>query len=294
LAESTVSFGKRGAPVREVTIVVATRNRRADLARSLSQHTGPVILVDNGSTDGTGRFVRREFPFVEVIELPENRGAAARNIGVARAMTPYVAFADDDSWWADGALELAAKLFDEFPRLDVLASRTLVGSRQVLDPTCEAMSQAPLGQAADLPGPSVLGFIACGAVVRRSAYLAAGGFDDVVFFLGEEERLALDIAADGGGLAYVPSVISYHFPSASADRDGRRRLIIRNALLTALMRRPWSVVTRSCWVALTSGADSRAGLIAALVRSPRALRRRRPLPRKLEAARKALDQTPSC
>jgi hypothetical protein len=50
--------------------------------------------------------------------------------------------------------------------------------------------RSPLPRQPDLPGPPVLGFVACGAVVRRSAYLAVGGFSPVVFFLGEETLLA--------------------------------------------------------------------------------------------------------
>jgi glycosyltransferase involved in cell wall biosynthesis len=164
-------------PDARVSVVVMTRDRWPDLQATLSRHEAPVILVDNGSSDGTPELVRRHFPDVEVVELATNRGSVARNVGVERARTPYVAFADDDSWWAPGALAHAATLFDQHPRLAVLAGRTLVGPRQQPDPICELMAGSPLGRAADLPGPSVLGFLACGAVVRRDAYLAAGGFD---------------------------------------------------------------------------------------------------------------------
>lgn len=53
---------------------------------------------------------------------------------MARAGTPYVAFADDDSWWAPGALAEAVALFDRHPRLAVLAARILVGAEQRPDP----------------------------------------------------------------------------------------------------------------------------------------------------------------
>jgi GT2 family glycosyltransferase len=229
------------SPAGRVTVVVMTRDRWPDLRSSLPRHEAPVILVDNGSHDGTPDLVRSHFPGVEVVELGTNRGSVARNVGVERARTPYVAFADDDSWWAPGALERAADVLDEHPRLAVLAARMLVGVQERPDPICAMMRDSPLGRPDDLPGPSVLGFLACGAVVRREAYLAGGGFDDVVFFMGEEERLALDLAALGWGLAYVDEVVAgpgpapagaAGSPAAAAARGGgpsapRRALPIR-------------------------------------------------------------------
>ena len=267
-----------------------TRDRWADLQRSLPHHAGPVVLVDNGSGDGTPGLVRRHFPHVDVVELGENLGAAARNVGVERASTPFVAFADDDSWWAPGALGMAARLMREHPRLAVLAGRVLVGADGRPDPSEAAMANSPLGTAPDLPGPSVLGFLACGAVVRRDAFLAAGGFDDVVFFMGEEERLALDLAARGWGLAYVDHVVAHHHPSPARDPQARQALIERNRLLTMVMRRPWPVVLGEAAAALRSGPAGRRAVAQCLARLPRALAARHRLPAEVEDARRTLDQ----
>ncbi|MFI6707186.1 glycosyltransferase family 2 protein [Nonomuraea sp. NPDC050478] len=274
----------------KVTVVVVTRDRLRTLQRSLPRHRGPVILVDNGSTDGTAGFVRRHHPHVQVVENGRNLGAPARNVGVRLARTPYVAFADDDSWWAPGALERAAGLFDAHPRLAVLGARVLVGPEERLDPVSEEMRRSPLGVAADLPGPSVLGFLACGAMVRRDAFLEAGGFDEVVFFFGEEERLALDLAARGWGLAYADDVVAHHHPSPPRDPAARQALAARNALLTAVLRRPWPVVARRSLDALRQGRAGRRGLLDALPRLRRALARREALPPEVERARKALDR----
>ena len=138
-----------------VTTVVITRDRLPDLACSLPQHQPPVVLVDNGSTDDTVRWVTDNLPWIEVIALGDNLGASARNIGVEAARTPYVAFADDDSWWHPGALDLAADVFDGHPRLAVLAARILVGPEERLDPIDEVMAASPLGRAPDAgPGGS--------------------------------------------------------------------------------------------------------------------------------------------
>jgi GT2 family glycosyltransferase len=241
-----------------VTTVVMTRNRWPDLCRSLRHHSGPVIVVDNASDDGSPRLVEERFPDVQVVRLDRNRGAVARNEGVARAATPYVAFADDDSWWASGALDRAVEHFEAAPRLGLLAARVLVGEENRLDPVSVAMREAPLGQVPGLPGPSVLGFLACGAVVRRDAFLEADGFDDVVEMHGEEERLAWDLRDHGWWLAYADDVVAHHHPSRSSRSSDTGARLHRNRLLSAAMRRPWARVLGTLLRSL-GNRDGRAG-----------------------------------
>src|SRR5690242_13845141 len=95
-----------------VTVVVATRDRRTELSRTLGHlarlpERPEVIVVDNASRDGTARLVRDEHPRVRLLRLSRNMGASARSAGVLAATTPHVAFSDDDSWWAPGSLAAA-------------------------------------------------------------------------------------------------------------------------------------------------------------------------------------------
>jgi GT2 family glycosyltransferase len=267
-------------PTGDVTVVVASRNRRADLLASLPQHEAPVVLVDNASTDGTVDAVRAAHPGVTVLPQARNLGAEGRTIGVARAGTPFVAFADDDSWWAPGDLARAVDVMRAHPRLAVLNARILVGPEERLDPLCAEMSARPLGTPADLPGPALLGFVACGAVVRTEAFTAAGGFDPVVRFPGEEERLALDLAAAGWGMAYVDAVTVHHHPSPDRHSPGQRQAAVwRSRLLTAAMRLPAREVARTLRDAVAAGSPGRAGLRGALPDLGAALRRRQVVPR---------------
>ena len=263
----------------DVTVVVASRNRRADLLSSLPRHEAPVILVDNASTDGTVDAVRTALPDVTVLPQTRNLGAEGRTVGVERAGTPFVAFADDDSWWAPGDLARAVDILRAHPRLAVLVARVLVGQEQRLDPVCARMAASPLGTPPDLPGPALLGFIACGALVRTEAFTAVGGFDPVVRFPGEEERLALDLVAAGWGISYVDSVTVHHHPSRSRHSPAQRQAAIwRSRLLTAVMRLPWTDVVRTGSGAIAAGAPGRAGLRGALPDLPAALRRRHVVP----------------
>jgi GT2 family glycosyltransferase len=262
-----------------VTVVVASRNRREELLTSLRRHEGPAVLVDNGSTDGTAEAVRAELPHVEVIALDRNLGAAARNLGVDRARTPYVAFADDDSWFAPGALTRAAAHLDRHPRLGLLSARVLVGPQERLDPVSEQMAAAPLGTPADLPGPSILGFLACSVVARREALAAVGGFERLLGTYGEEQLLAVDLLALGWGLAYAEDVVAHHHPSPNRAPSGhRRRRELRNALLTRWMRWPAAEAWRASVEAARSGRDGPAAVAAAARRLPSAWAARRVLP----------------
>lgn len=118
----------------------------------------------------------------------------------------------------------------------------LVGERAEPDPLTVAQRTSPLGREDGLPGPSVLGFPACGAVVRRDAFSQAGGFDPVVFVMGEEDRLAIDLATSGWRLVYLDEAVAHHLPSPSRCRAQRHALATRNRVLTAVVRRPWRVV----------------------------------------------------
>jgi GT2 family glycosyltransferase len=303
-----VTAAARGTP--RVTVVVMTRNRREQLLRTLRRLADlsgpvPVVVVDNGSDDGTPAAVRRDFPGVTVVPLRENRGALARTVGVRRARTPYVAFSDDDSWWAPGALERAAGHLDRVPRLGLVAARTLVGPDERPDPLSAVLAGSPLAAEPGLPGPRVLGFLACAAVVRREAYLQTGGFHPLVFFLGEETVLAQDLAAAGWRLCYAPDVVAHHHPRPSADgadgADGaagsarqatRDRLQLRNALLSAWLRRPGGVAAAHTWRVARRLPDpvARGALLDASRRLPRALAARRRLPPQVEAEIRLLER----
>jgi len=280
------------------TVVVATQNRRESLLHTIGRlqalaEQPPIIVVDNGSGDGSAEAVRSDFPDVDVIALDRNLGAPARNLGVRRAGTPYVAFADDDSWWAPGALGRAAQLFDTHPGLGLIGARILVGPEQREDPTTAVMAVSPLPSPPGLPRPAVLGFLACGAVVRRSAFLEVGGFDELLFFLGEEQLVALDLASKGWHLSYAHDVVAHHHPSPPGDPAGRRRRQLRNDVLTAWMRRPARVVVARTAAlgaaALRGDRPARAALGEVLVRLPRAWRSRVRLPPAVEASVRALE-----
>lgn len=280
-----------------VSIVMITRDRCGEADRTLRKlsrlpEQPQLIVVDNGSSDGTAAAVRERHPAAAVIEVGANLASAGRTLGVRAAATPYVAFSDDDSWWEPGALRLAADLLDAHPSLAVIAAHIRVGDDARDDPVCVEMARSPLPRSTGLPGSPVLGFLAGMSVVRRDAYLAVGGFQRRVGVGGEEAWLAADLAAAGWHLAYVPGVVARHMPSTSRDRVRRRRTDLRNALWFAWTRRHVPSAVRRTIALLAAAGAGRTGISAAVdgVRGlPWALRTRRRLPDDVEAALALLD-----
>lgn len=280
----------------EVSVVVLTYNRRAEAARTVERLLGlperpPVIVVDNASTDGTAGYLRACYPGIRVLQEPCNRGAAGRNSGALAAATPYVAFCDDDTWWEPGALREAAAVLDRHPGIASLTARVLVGEDEAEDPTCALMARSPLPRDG-LPGPALLGLLAGATVFRREAFLQVGGYQPRFFLGGEESLLALDLAAAGWKLVYLPSLRVHHHPSPLRDSSARRRLLARNALWTAWMRRPWPVAWRQTRRLLAEAR--RQGMLAAtglsaLAGLPWALLHRRANPAAVERMCLALE-----
>lgn len=280
----------------DVSVVVLTHDRPAELAHTLQRlqalpERPPVVVVDNASVPGTVARVVRGFDGVELVRCDRNLGAAGRNEGVARVRTRHVAFCDDDTWWAAGALDRAAELLDRHPRVAALSARVLIGTEQRTDPTCEHMARSPLG-AAGLPGPGLVAFMAGAAVVRTDAYREAGGYEPRLFLGAEELLLGLTLAARGWRMAYAADVVTYHHPSAAArDPRGRRIAVTRNRLWIAWMRLPWPTAVRETRRLLRLAAADGVAAAAfgqALAGLPWALSRRDPVPPEVDAMFRAV------
>ncbi|WP_086710758.1 glycosyltransferase family 2 protein [Streptomyces antimycoticus] len=284
------------APGPAVGVVVATRDRVESLATALEHLTAlperpPVVVVDKGSTDHTRAMIAERYPHVRVLAPGEDRGPLARNDGVRAIGTPYVAFSDDDSWWRPGALARATTLLNGHPRLGALAGQLRVGPAERPASLNATLAASPIGRAEDLPGPEVYDFLACAAVVRRGAFLEAGGFHPLALSGGEGTLLAYDLAAMGWGVSYCPEVVAHHEPAPSPSEE-RTAAMRRDELIGCWLRRPLPLAARRTAALLTEGGRdpvARAALRGLLARLPAALRLRRPLPPWIEEAARRVD-----
>ncbi|WP_340556528.1 glycosyltransferase family 2 protein [Streptomyces sp. GSL17-111] len=282
----------------KVSVVVITRNRRASLLRTLDRMARlpegpPVLVTDNASTDGTPDAVARLHPRVRLLRASRNLGAVGRNLAIEHVRTPYVAFCDDDSWWAPGALARAVELLESAPGLGAVTGRILVEPAGTEDPIVRELRESPLRGPDWLPGPALGSFLAAATVLRTDAFRRAGGFSPRLWLGGEEELLATDLMTGGWWLAYAPDVTVHHQPSPARDATGRRVVGLRNTLWFGWLRRPLpAALDRTLHLARSVPRD-RASLRAfglALAGLPWVLRERRVVPPGVEARLRVLDR----
>lgn len=208
-----------------------------------------VRLFDNGSTDGTVAWVRSEYPRVEVLANPVNLGFSAANNRLAESSSAdSLALVNNDTrprpdWLAElvGALRsappdvaaLSGCIVDwEGSRLDFgRGVMTFDGHAFQLD------YHRPLAEAETPVEGSELLF-PCGGnmIVRRDAYLAAGGFDESYFAYLEDVDLGWRLWAAGERVLSAPQAVVHHRSMATSNLLGnanRGLLFERNAYLTA-------------------------------------------------------------
>src|ERR1700712_1523234 len=123
-----------------------------------------IVVVDNASADGSAAAVKATFPDVILIENPVNTGAPAWNLGFAKAKGDYFIIIDDDSHVESG-LEEAIAYLDRNTNVGILALNVVSG------PYTSDMWQWKDEQ-------EIVGFIGCGAVLRRETYNKIGGYAD--------------------------------------------------------------------------------------------------------------------
>lgn len=280
-----------------ITILILTSNRRAQLLNKLEllcqlPERWPIIVVDNGSSDGTADIVASRFPQVLLVCAKRNLGAAARNIGVAYVHTPYVAFCDDNTLWESDALNRALHLLDTAADVAVLSAHVEPGARQEAGPGL-FRKEYGLQEARHFYGPQSLGFMAGACIMRTRAFYDVGGYWPPLFLGGEEALMALDLAEQGWRIAYADDVVARHLPNRDQASDRGRYRLIRNAIWVAWMRLPLRAAWReTCFQVVLARRHDMFGwtMLQVLWGLPRALRRRKVISLPIEALKVLLER----
>lgn len=214
------------------SIVIPTRDRAEALASTLAAidarcgaalrlHGGEVIVADNASAEPARvpRLLPESGVPVRLLRIGENMGAGARNLAAEAAAGEWLLMLDDDSAPRDGAFaELASRAPAE--------TAAIGGEIFVTDGHGRVLHREFGGL------PEV--FVGCGALVRRAAFLAAGGYDAGFGFYAEEPDLCARLIGGGWRVAFSRGLRVDHAKSpAGRDRSLVVRRLTRNTALVA-------------------------------------------------------------
>jgi GT2 family glycosyltransferase len=247
-----------------ISVVIPNYNGAAYLEtclRSLTRQTHPqidLVLVDNGSDDGSLETVRRMTPHATILPLRSNLGfAAAVNRGIKAAQGEWIAVLNNDTEVAADWLAECAGAIARHPDASFFACRILdYNSRERLYGAGDCFLRAGIGyrRGQEQPdgteyGSEVPIFAACGcAALYRKVTLAAGqGYDEQFFAYMEDVDLGLRLQASGARGYYVPSARIFHMGGATSGGEFSPlavRLRTRNAILLLLKSVPGSILWR--------------------------------------------------
>lgn len=242
-----------------VSVVIVNWNGKRYLERCLPSVLNQtysqfeVILVDNGSTDGSVQFVSRTFPQVRLIENPENIGfAAGSNIGIEVAKGDYIATLNNDAQADKKWLEELVCPMEADPRVGMCASKILFAHRpHVIESMGINLDKAGIAwhrfggseeseAVGDEEPKEVFGPCAAAALYRRKMLEEIGLFDEEFFAYLEDVDLAWRARLMGWQCLFVSRAKAYHEHSATtkAGFPHKSYLLGRNKVWTILKNYP--------------------------------------------------------
>ncbi len=208
-------------PTPALAIIVLSYNRKDALVRTIEallQDTftdTEILVVDNGSSDGSANTVRERFddPRLRVLALPDNLGVEAFNRGVAATCAPCVLILDDDAHPGEDVLEKAMNILHTRPDLAAVALHPR-------HPKTGA-SEWPFAGDVNRDDWPVMG---CGNIIRRGDWQRVHGYESRFFLYRNDVDLALKLGAlDKGrkGVYFDPNLVVWHDSPAATKKSLR-------------------------------------------------------------------------
>jgi GT2 family glycosyltransferase len=250
-----------------ISVVVVTWNRRNLLRSCLQSLTRQdlnqpfeVVVVDNGSDDGSPEMVLNEYGKgtkfnVELIRNPDNRGfCAANNQGFGASDSEFVALLNNDAEAEPDWLRKLASAFEGRPDVGMAASKILVhedprridkaGHLIYPDGQNRGRGSGELDEGQYDRVEEILWPDGCAAMYRRAMLDQIGGFDEEFFAYADDAELGLRAQIAGWKCLYIPGAVVRHHRGATLGLRSSRRLelIERNRVLLAAKLFPWSLL----------------------------------------------------
>ncbi len=280
-----------------IAVVVVNYESGSVLASCIAslRAEGPaeLVVVDNGSTDGSVDELRQRFPDVKVLLPGRNLGyGAGANRGVAATRSEFVLVCNPDLSVSPGVLMELTKVLQTDPTAAVVGPliRTPEGERypsaRRFPSMIDAAGHALLGQfvpnnpftrayqesdlALDLETVRTVDWVsgAC-FLVRRSAFEQVGGFDELFFMYAEDVDLCWRLGRTHWKVAYAPRAVVTHVQGVSTARHPYRMIIEHHRSLLRFARRSTTGWRRALLPLVVVGIGVRAMLAGLREKSTR-------------------------
>lgn len=271
------------SPAPTVRAVVVTWNGAHLIPPSLRSLAGQrtrahleVVVVDNGSQDGTRDLLAADFPDVTVVRSERNLGfAGGAALGTAELDTDYVLLLNNDARLLPDALDAMLDAAEADEHVGAVTAKVLLdepgdGPRRV-NSTGNVVTRAGAGtdrdwlvpEGQESTDPEVFGFCGAAALLRRTALDQVGTFDPWLFLYYEDTDLSWRLRAAGWQVRYAPAAVALHRHAASSDTTSAlfRYHNTRNSLVVLGRYAPLRVL-------LVSAARQTAGWARAVLRAP--------------------------
>ncbi|MEK6732449.1 MAG: glycosyltransferase family 2 protein [Candidatus Omnitrophota bacterium] len=242
-----------------VSVIVVNWNGKGYLDACLSSLKSQsfsdieIVVVDNGSVDGSIEFIEKKYSDIRVIKNIKNYGfATGNNIGIRASKGKYIATLNNDAMaerdWIKNLISVAEKREDIAmfaPKILSYSNAGLIESSGMLVyPDAIAKCRGYLEKDGEKYNrmEKILLPSACAALYRKDILFTAGLFDDDYFAYCEDIDLGLRIRMLGFGCIYVPEAKVYHHYSATSRNNMPFKiyLIERNRLWTLIKIFPWA------------------------------------------------------
>jgi GT2 family glycosyltransferase len=244
-----------GANTVDMSIVLVCWNNKAYLDPCLkSLYEGgvtckfDVIVVDNGSTDGSQAMLREKYPEVMIIENGRNVGLSkASNQGIEATRGKYVLLLNNDTIVNGKALNAMVEFLDSHPEAGAVGGKLLNedgsfqgGYAKFSTLPEELLIASGLGDRIWPGYPShfdsdriiPVGWLSSACLLlRRSALDKVGLLDESYFIYGDEADLQYRLNRAGFKVYYIPTATTIHFGGRSMNRWKRRKMVYRGKLL---------------------------------------------------------------
>ncbi len=214
-----------------------------------AEHFEEIVLIDNGSTDGSLEFVEREFPTVRVVRLGENRGAgAARNAGIRAVTTDLVLFLDNDVILLEGCIDRLVEALQAHAGAIIAAPSVLYAKMPEVVQYCGAdhhflglmilrQENVPLAQVDAQIRPTDSVVTAC-FLLDRGRLVSEEPFDELYFYHMEDHDFGVRLRALGYTILAVPEAHVLH-GEGQAGLSIRRVGKYTQARIYFLIRNRW-------------------------------------------------------